>query len=333
MRIALFSDLHLEFMHYELWQPPALDVDLVILAGDIDKHDKGIEWARIAFPDTRIIYVSGNHELYNGSVRGDLAQMRRTAARAGIDFLENDTVVIDGVRFLGAIGWSDFALYGEGECQAIAMNAAQRSINDYRLIRGSDGHPLEPRETARLHRETVAFLTAELAKPFDGKTIVVTHFSPHRGTIHPMYGGDKLTPYFCADMSWLMEKHKIDLWIFGHSHTNANFIAEGGCRVLSNQRGYAHEAGINGFREDFVIEFRNGELIVPDKLTPEENLFNRLVSAVNENYDVRGSIIATLVRHCLDHDCTINPVIRFEYREQVNYAVFDFIEMCARSWK
>lgn len=53
-----------------------------------------------------------------------------------------------------------------------------------------------------------------------------------------------------------MEKNKIDLWAFGHSHNNADFIAEGGCRVLSNQRGCSHEAGNIGFREGLIIEFR-----------------------------------------------------------------------------
>jgi len=253
MKIALFSDLHLEFMHKGLWQPPALSADVVILAGDISINTRGIEWARRTFPDSRIIYVAGNHEFYNGSLQ-DLSQMREAAGRANIDFLENDCVVIDDVRFLGAVLWSSFTLYGEGEHQALAMRSAKSSINDYHIIRGSDGKPLEPRETARLHSNTVAFLTAELAKPFDGKTVVVTHFSPHPKTIHHAYIGDRLSPYFATDLSRLMAQNKIDLWAFGHSHTNCDFVADGGCRVLSNQRGYSHEfADGNGFCEDLVF--------------------------------------------------------------------------------
>ncbi len=138
---------------------------------------------------------------------------------------------------------------------ARAMMAAKRAISDFHIIRGSDGKPLEPRETARLHSKTVAFLTAELAKPFDGKTVVVTHFSPHPKTIHHAYMGDRLSPYFTTDLSRLMAQNKIDLWVFGHSHTNCDFVAEGGCRVLSNQMGYSHElANGNGFCEDLVFE-------------------------------------------------------------------------------
>ncbi len=35
MRFALYSDLHLERMFLDYWQPPPLDVDAIILAGDI----------------------------------------------------------------------------------------------------------------------------------------------------------------------------------------------------------------------------------------------------------------------------------------------------------
>ena len=46
MRFALYSDLHLE---HASWNPPRLDVDVVILAGDIDRHTRGIEWAAKTF--------------------------------------------------------------------------------------------------------------------------------------------------------------------------------------------------------------------------------------------------------------------------------------------
>jgi hypothetical protein len=57
-----------------------------------------------------------------------------------------------------------------------------------------------------------------------------------------------------ADFSAMMRKHRIDVWCHGHTHTNTDFVAEGNCRVLSNQRGYPREIaqGI-GFRENFVF--------------------------------------------------------------------------------
>ena len=46
MKIALYSDLHLEL---GLWGAPALDVDVVILAGDVASHTHGLAWAADAF--------------------------------------------------------------------------------------------------------------------------------------------------------------------------------------------------------------------------------------------------------------------------------------------
>jgi len=178
--------------------------------------------------------------------------MRKTAAWLGIHFLENNAIEIDGVRFLGTTLWSDFALYGNSND---AMMAARQYINDYSVIRGSSGF-IKPQDTAEMHRKAAFWLDDELSKPFDGKTVIVTHFSPHRRCIATEFEGGALTPYFTADMAPMMTKYNIDLWTFGHTHYNVDFEAENGCRVISNQRGYPNElrGGDNGFRENLVIE-------------------------------------------------------------------------------
>lgn len=44
--------------------------------------------------------------------------------------------------------------------------------------------------------------------------------------------------------------------VFGHTHHNVDFVAENGCWVVSNQRGYPRDAMLkdNGFRPGLVIE-------------------------------------------------------------------------------
>lgn len=70
MKIALFSDIHLEIAdwHFESID----DADVVILAGDIAKGSEGITWAKRAmadrFPDKTFIYVAGNHEYYDAQL-------------------------------------------------------------------------------------------------------------------------------------------------------------------------------------------------------------------------------------------------------------------------
>ena len=258
MKIALYSDLHLE-IYRQPWSPPDLGVDVVLLAGDISLHTHGLKWAASMFGELPkpplVIYVAGNHEYYDAHL-GLLFEMKKPSWKAlGVQFMEKETTELDGVRILGCTLWSGFSLYGEDKVN-VSMTSARQSINDYWLIKVRGGIRLEPQHTLKLHQESVKWLDEELDKPFDGKTVVVTHFAPHRGCVAPQHEGSSVSPYFVTDLAWLMEKHRIDVWCHGHTHTNNDFIAENGCRVISNQRCYPNEVatGKTGFREGLVIE-------------------------------------------------------------------------------
>lgn len=265
MKIALYSDLHLEHMPVA-WAPPATEADVILLAGDIGSGTSGLYWAADAFPDKQVLYVAGNHEYYHAGLEL-LNDMGGTARQLGIRFLERDVAeiadatytdtdpVINGpVRFLGCTLWSGFSLHGE-EHILPHMMIAQRRINDYILITARQGKTLSPEDTLALHHASVAWLDAELAKPFDGKTVVVTHFGPRRQCVPQQHQGSDLSPYFVTDLDWLMEKHPIAAWCYGHTHTNISFKAESGCQVVSNQRGYPGEGDAEiSFRSDWMIE-------------------------------------------------------------------------------
>lgn len=256
MKFALYSDLHLG---HGLWGPPALDVDVVILAGDIASHTHGLAWAAGAFhqetASPAVFYVAGNHEYYDAHL-GLLDQLRQPKwEQSGVQFMEKRVIETGGVRFLGCTLWSAFDLYGADKVEAY-MAIAKRNINDYWMIQAHGAVRLEPRDTLALHRKAVRWLDTELAKPFDGKTVVITHFAPHRGCVEPRYEGSDFSPYFVTDLSWLMAKYRIAAWCYGHTHGNTDFEAENGCRVISNQLGYPSERvrADNGFRPDLVIE-------------------------------------------------------------------------------
>ena len=252
MRITLYSDLHNECG--TPWESPesALQADLVVLAGDIGSHAHGLEWAARRFPKQPIVYVAGNHEYYDAQL-GLLSEFQKPFwEQMDIHFLERQSFERDGVRFLGCTLWSDFSLYGTENMEP-SMAVAKRSLNDYWMIAGPDGRPLEPLDTQKLHRAAVRWLDSELSRPFDGKTVVVTHFAPHPGCVAPQYQGSDVSPYFVTDLSWLMEKHRIDVWCYGHTHTNLSFVAENGCRVISNQRGYPGER-VADFNPGLVVE-------------------------------------------------------------------------------
>lgn len=238
MKLRILSDLHLEFGDF--W-PDQTDADVTVLAGDIWHRDRGIRWASRRFQPDRTICILGNHEFYGQEFDDVLAACRRAAAETGIRFLENDGVVLDGVRFLGAALWSDFRLHGDGVRQQTAMLDAAQMLNDFRIIEVADENAgrrrLRPADLVPLHMASRVFLESELAKPFSGRTVVVTHFLPSARSIAGKHKGNSLNPYFCSDLEAIIEARQPDLWIHGHTHESFDYRI-GRTRVLCNPRGY-----------------------------------------------------------------------------------------------
>lgn len=109
MKALILSDLHLEFAPFE--PAPDLEFDVVILAGDIHSPAKrAVQWAADTFRGKSVVYLPGNHEYYDGRLDTTLAEARRAADGSNVHVLDGDELVIDGVRFLGATLWTDFAL-------------------------------------------------------------------------------------------------------------------------------------------------------------------------------------------------------------------------------
>src|SRR5690606_11482113 len=112
MKVLVVSDLHLEFSVPDLG-PAARKADAVILAGDIHLGSQAMDWIVQQFGKRPVLYVPGNHEFYRGEHASVLRNLRAAAAKHGnIHILDQDSVVLGEVEFLGATLWTDFALYG-----------------------------------------------------------------------------------------------------------------------------------------------------------------------------------------------------------------------------
>ncbi|PQJ24347.1 hypothetical protein BSZ31_04570 [Limnobacter sp. SAORIC-690] len=111
MKIALYSDLHLETMRHfpalAAVPQPAEDVDLMILAGDIHQGTQGLN-ALADLGEKQHIYVAGNHEYYNHDIEILDDHLFELAAKKQLNYLQRTSVVIQGVRFLGCTLWTDF---------------------------------------------------------------------------------------------------------------------------------------------------------------------------------------------------------------------------------
>ena len=229
MRIHVLSDLHLEIAAY---QPQPVECDVVVLAGDIANHVRGIEWGRHTWPDKEILYVSGNHEFYRRERTETLQQMRDCARKLGVHLLDNDEVVIAGVRFLGCTLWTDFNLFGD-ELKKSSMAEGKKYLNDFRLIRDHD-RVFSPARSAQLHKASRKWLAAKLQQPFPGKTVVITHHLPSGHSVAERYQTSLTSACFASRLDELMGASA--LWIHGHTHDSFDYVLHG-TRVVCNPRG------------------------------------------------------------------------------------------------
>ncbi len=237
MKIHVISDLHLEHAAFAV---PDVDADVVVLAGDIAPGTAGIDWMRDTFAARPVLHVAGNHEFYGEDLPGLTSRLKQAAAGSDIHVLENDEIVIDGVRFLGCSLWTDFDLAGS-ENRANTMRICERLVNDYKRIRSTElDRPLRAQDTRDLHLTSRAWLTERLAVPHTGPTVVITHHAPlvRQRPDNPVMAA--VGGAFASDLSALISGDAVDLWIFGHIHRMIDTDVNG-TRMLSNQRGYPHE--------------------------------------------------------------------------------------------
>ena len=247
MRISVLSDLHLEF---EPYSPAAVKADVIVLAGDIHVGVKGIQWAQSAFGDTPVIYVSGNHEYYRQAYPDHLDKMRKAAKGTNVRFLENDSIEIDGIVFLGCTLWTDFKLFGDSRS---AMHEAEASMNDYRLIHVSPSYRrLHPADTLSMNANSVNWLRKTATLNEDKPLIIVTHHAPSMLSVQDRYKADVVSAAFASSLDELVATSRAKFWVHGHVHGAVRYTI-GETQVVCNPRGYPGEND-SGFDSNLSVD-------------------------------------------------------------------------------
>ncbi len=260
MNIQLLSDLHLESSPNFVPQP-APGADVLVLAGDIGSYQTDSLLTRLDIADfglgrfanwpCPVVFVPGNHEYDGQEFDAAHARLQEVCKRLGFIWLEREVAIIQGVRFVGCTLWTDFdaltsthavASQGTGSVtlgqQLVARDKAFRAAN-FALKKNhalQAGQPMLAEGVRALGLQSQAWLRQALASPFNGTTVVVTHFAPSLRSADPRYGVTPGTAGFCNALDDLLPQAQ--LWLHGHLHCPVDYTA-GGCRVVANPLGYA----------------------------------------------------------------------------------------------
>ena len=260
MKIAVCSDIHLEFGPIELKNTD--NADVLILSGDIcvakdlphSDSKKGViardffRMCALRFP--HVIYVMGNHEHYNGDfaksakiIKDELAQY------ANVHLLDKEIKVIGDVLFIGGTLWTDM-----NKEDGITLYHMKTMMNDFMCInngnrttyyRDEAGNSYSrvarftPDDAVEDHKLMLNYLKLMVPGDKDQKVVVVGHHAPSKASTHPRYAKEQImNGGYSSDLSeFILDRPQIKLWTHGHTHEEFDYMI-GSTRIVCNPRGY-----------------------------------------------------------------------------------------------
>lgn len=257
MKIAIASDLHLEFGDLDFDNTEAADV--LILSGDIlvvddlREHDatniigegsRSQRWhafmQRCSERFPHVIYVMGNHEHYHGNFSSSKQKLEKFFDYLpNVHVLERDVLHIGDVTFVGGTLWTDM---NNGD--ALTMYHMTTMMNDFRVIwYEGKGRKFKPQDAFEEHIKTRQYISHVVQGWPDEKFVVCGHHAPSHLSCHPRYGNDQIMNggYYSDLNEFILDRPQIKLWTHGHTHHPFDYMI-GSTRIVCNPRGYVgHE--------------------------------------------------------------------------------------------
>ena len=267
MKIALTSDIHLEFGDWYPVNPE--NADVLILSGDIlvaceleklqgDPNGfldqaKGHRFREFLVNCKRnykhVVYVMGNHEHYHGDFAVSHKVLRKECNDIGIHFLDKESVTIDDVTFIGGTLWTDM-----NKEDSLTLYHISKMMNDFRIVNNGDRvvnfkdqegkfHTrvarFSPEDAVEDHRKMIEYIKVVIDNNPTGKFVVVGHHAPSKMSTKPQYENDTLmNGGYSSDLSeFILDNPRIKVWTHGHTHHEFDYMI-GGTRILCNPRGY-----------------------------------------------------------------------------------------------
>ena len=250
--VTVVSDLHLEF---EGCQLPGGDLlwllgDTLVadylreVRNDSDARSQKKRYRKFAQELAKyaeVYLIMGNHEPYHGVLTdtGELIRDFLSEFAPNTRYLENETVEIDGVRFIASTLW---ATYGYGTSNHMAI---QSGMNDFKLIHvpcesdksGFKTRKFRVEDANRLHQEALAFINEAVQTEFS--CVLMTHHAPTYLACNRKRfpNGDMDDAYASNQAPLILANPQIKCWFSGHSHYRYRHKI-GETVVAANPRGY-----------------------------------------------------------------------------------------------
>lgn len=252
MKIALASDIHLEFGPISLKNEEMADV--LILAGDICVAKKFEDIEKKFFEEcskefSNVIYIMGNHEHYGSDFNKNKFILSENLKHLeNISILEKEDKIIEDITFVCGTLWTDM-----NKNDPNTLWHVSRVMNDFRVIR-NEMSELSPEDVYEDHLEMMNYITKSI-QDSSRKYVVVGHHAPTKLSVKPKYKKDSLTNgAYSSDLSeFILDHPQIKLWVHGHTHDSFDYMV-GETRVVCNPRGYiGYESIANKFQLKYYI--------------------------------------------------------------------------------
>lgn len=257
MKLALVSDVHLEFADWYPCNPDQADV--LLLAGDImiasdlngtyksERFKEFLTNCKREYKD--VIYIMGNHEHYNGDFATSHELLREACDINSIDFLDKEVATINNVTFIGGTLWTDM-----NKEDPKTMNQISYLMNDFRIIQNSNKtisfkdtkgnsqqrySKFSPEDCVEDHKAFLKVIDDTVASNPTRKFVVVGHHAPSKKSVKPGFEKDLIVGgAYSSDLDEFILSHpQIKVWVHGHTHDKFDYMI-GSTRIVSNARGY-----------------------------------------------------------------------------------------------
>jgi Icc-related predicted phosphoesterase len=277
MKIAITSDVHLEFGDLELTNDE--NADVLILGGDIfiaselksfTRDENGLPIAALASAQARaeryvnfvtrcserfkyVVLIMGNHEHYHGDYAESANLIRGTFGDLhNVHFLDKEWRIINGVLFYGGTLWTDM----NGE-DPNTMHRIRMVMNDFNCVKNTSQEGKKvfmPEDAVEDHFAFRRGLDEVLALHPNMPAVVVGHHSPSKASTHPRYKNETIMngAYSSNLDNFILDRRQIKLWTHGHTHEDFDYMI-GTTRVVCNPRGYInYEEKADNFKLKYI---------------------------------------------------------------------------------